>query len=59
VKATTKSTLLEGVRNSYSMDNPDYDKNLAEKAVRRNELEATRKDDKSFAYSLSDAEETN
>lgn len=58
LKGTTRSTLLEGVRNSYSIDNPDYNKELAEKATRRNELEEIRKDNKSFAYSLSDIEES-
>jgi hypothetical protein len=59
LKITTKSTLLEGIRNSYATDNLDYDKDLAAKAVRRNELEANKKDNQSFAYSLSDVEEVN
>lgn len=59
LKVTTKSTLLEGIRNSYSMNNLNYDKALAEKAVRRNELEVIKNENKSFAYSLSDTEEDN
>lgn len=59
LKFAIKSSLLEGVRNSYSIDNPDFDKNLAEKAARRNELEAIKNDNKNFAYSLFDVEEDN